>query len=236
MSAKSEISNRLFLIEQIKEEKPFKYIVQNLENTFGEPQLAPKSDPLAMLINIILSQATSDANSERTFQNLKKCFGTWEKVLAADEAEIADAIRLGGLANQKARVIKDLLGRIKAARKQLSLEFVEKMPDDEARDYLQNFRGIGPKTVACTLLFACHKEVFPLDTHIFRVLKRMGILPERITDTKAHRLLDELVPPGKFYSLHVNLIRLGRKICRPREPLCQQCPLIEYCDYGLTQI
>ena len=236
MSAKSEIINQSFFIEHIKEEKPFKYIVQNLENTFGEPQLAPKSDPLAMLINIILSQATSDANSGRTFQNLRKRFRTWEKVLAADERDIADTIRLGGLANQKARVIKDLLGQIKAARRRLSLAFLEKMPDDEARDYLQNFRGIGPKTVACTLLFACHKEVFPLDTHIFRVLKRMGILPEKITDAKAHRLLDELALPGKFYSLHVNLIRLGRKICRPREPSCQQCPLIEYCDYGLTQI
>lgn len=236
MLAKSEITNRAAFIERIKEEKPFNYIVQNLESTFGEPQPAPKSDPLAMLINIILSQATNDANSERTFQNLRKRFKTWEKVLAADETEIADAIRLGGLANQKARVIKDLLGQIKAAHKTLSLGFVEKMPDEEARDYLQSFRGIGPKTVACALLFACHKEVFPLDTHIFRVLKRMGVLPEKITDAKAHRLLDELAPSGKFYSLHVNLIRLGRKICRPREPLCELCPLIEYCDYGLTRI
>jgi len=236
MFAKSQITNRASFIERIKEEKPFNYIVQNLESTFGEPQLSPKSDPLAMLINIILSQATSDANSERTFRNLKKQFKTWEKVWAADEADIADAIRLGGLANQKARVIKDLLGQIKASHKTLSLKFVEKMPDEEARDYLQSFRGIGPKTVACTLLFACHKEVFPLDTHIFRVLKRMGILPEKITDAKAHRLLDELTPPGKFYSLHVNLIRLGRKVCRPREPLCEECPLIEYCDYGLTRI
>ncbi|MDQ3041703.1 MAG: endonuclease III [Acidobacteriota bacterium] len=236
MLAKSEITNHAFFIERIKEEKPFNYIVQNLESTFGEPQLASKSDPLAMLINIILSQATNDANSRRTFQNLKKRFRTWEKVLAADETDIANAIRLGGLANQKARVIKDLLGQIKASHKTLSLKFVEKMPDEEARDYLQDFRGIGPKTVACTLLFACHKEVFPLDTHIFRVLKRMGILPEKITDAKAHRLLDELVPSGKFYSLHVNLIRLGRRICRPREPLCEQCPLIEYCDYGLTQM
>jgi endonuclease-3 len=236
MPAKAEILNRAESVEKIREEKPFHYIIQNLESTFGEPQLPPKSDALAMLINIILSQATSDANSDRTFRNLKKRFKSWEAVLAADEQEIADAIRLGGLANQKARVIKDLLGQIKTKHKRLSLKFVEKMPDEEARDYLQQFRGIGPKTVACTLLFACHKEVFPLDTHIFRVLKRMGVLPEKITDAKAHRLLDELVPAGKFYSLHVNLIRLGRQICRPREPLCEQCPLIEYCDYGLTRI
>ena len=234
MKAKPAREN--ILIEQIKAEKPFCYIVQNLENTFGEPHLGAKTDALEMLIRIILSQATTDTNSRRTFQNLKKRFNSWEDVLAADENEIADAIRLGGLANQKAKVIKELLAQIKEQHKTLSLKFVDKMLDEAARDYLLNFRGIGPKTVACTLLFALHKEVFPLDTHIFRVLRRMGILPEKITDAKAHRLLDELVPHGKFYSLHVNLIRLGRKICRPREPLCQQCPLIEYCDYGMSQM
>jgi endonuclease III len=231
-----ETSKNDALIDRIKEEKPFAYIIQNLEYTFGKPHLKSKSDPLAMLINIILSQATNDANSKRTFDSLKKRFSKWENVLAAEESEIADAIRLGGLANQKAKVIKDLLGQVKEKHGTLSLGFLEKMTDAEARDYLFQFRGIGPKTVACTLLFSLQKEVFPLDTHIFRVLKRMGILPEKINDEKAHRLLDNLVPPGKFYSLHVNLIRLGRQICRPREPLCEQCPLVEYCDYGMAQI
>lgn len=228
--------NEDFWVESISEDKPFESIVQNLENTFGEPYLNTKSDPLAMLINIILSQATSDANSERTFKNLKKRFGDWEKVSAAKESEIADAIRLGGLANQKAKVIKDLLRQIKETRGALSLKFLDKMSDAEARDYLTQFRGIGPKTVACALLFALHMEVFPLDTHIFRVFRRMGILPEKIGDARAHKLLDRLVPHGKFYSLHVNLTRLGRSVCRPREPLCESCPLIEYCDYGLTKI
>ncbi|HLM59308.1 MAG TPA: hypothetical protein VK308_00760 [Pyrinomonadaceae bacterium] len=236
MRAKFEVEKRAEFIEKIAEEKPFGYIVQNLENTFGEPKLSRKSDPLAMLIEIILSQATSDTNSRRTYQNLKNRFAKWENVLAAEESEIADAIRLGGLANQKAKVIKDLLRQLSEKHGSLALKFIEKMPDETARDYLLTFRGIGPKTVACTLLFACHKEVFPLDTHIFRVFKRMGILPEKITDAKAHRLLDELVPAGKFYSLHVNTIRLGRQICRPREPLCEKCPLIEYCDYGLNRI
>ena len=212
------------------------YIVQNLESTFGEPKLSRQSDPLAMLINIILSQATSDANSHRTFRNLKTEFENWDAVLAAETGAIADAIRLGGLANQKAKVIKDLLVQIKETHGKLSLKFVEKMPDGAARDFLTKFRGVGPKTVACTLLFALHKEVFPLDTHIFRIFRRMGVLPEKISDANAHKLLDELVPPGKFYSLHVNLIRLGKQTCRPREPLCEQCPLIEYCDYGLHRL
>lgn len=228
--------NEFEQVEKIREEKPFRYITQNLERTFGEPLLGKKSDPLEMLVAIILSQATNDANSRRTFQNLKKQFKNWKNVSAASEADIAEAIRLGGLANQKAKVIKNLLEQLEKSRGNLSLKFLEKLPDEEARDYLQNFRGIGPKTVACTLLFSLHKEIFPLDTHIFRILKRMGILPAKITDIKAHKLLDELVPHGKFYSLHVNLIRLGRKVCRPKEPLCEECPLLEYCDYGMTQV
>src|SRR5437868_9707381 len=104
MPVKFATKNRDELLEKIKEEKPFKYIVQNLERTFGEPKLSKKSDPLAMLINIILSQATSDANSDRTFKNLKIRFKNWDNVLATDESKIADTIRLGGLANQKAKV------------------------------------------------------------------------------------------------------------------------------------
>ncbi len=224
------------LSAKIREEKPFAYLVQNLENTFGEPQLPRKSDPLTMLVKIVLSQATSDVNSHRTFRILRERFKNWEEVFAADQNQIAGAIRLGGLANQKAKVIKDLLTQIKAENGRISLKFLERKTDLEARDYLLNLRGIGPKTAACTLLFALHKEIFPLDTHIFRILKRIGILPEKITDEKAHKLLDALVPHGKFYSFHVNLIRLGKKICRPREPLCEQCPLIEYCDFGMAKM
>lgn len=234
MTKKNSFENSL--VGQIREEKPFEYIIQNLENTFGEPKPNAKSDPLSMLINIILSQATTDFLSHKTFRNLKKKFKTWNEAANADESEIADAIRLGGLANQKAKVIKNILRQIEQKHGSLSLKFLNKMPNEEARDYLLEFRGIGPKTVACTLLFSLHKEIFPLDTHIFRILKRMGILPEKISDEKAHKLLDELVPKGKFYSLHVNLIRLGKQICRPREPLCEQCPLIEYCDYGLDKL
>lgn len=218
------------------EEKPLRYIIQNLEATFGEPELKPKSAPLDMLIKIILSQATTDVLSAQTFAALKKRFKTWEKVLAAETGEIAETIKLGGLANQKSKVIKDLLRQIKEARGSLDLNFLQDLPIGEAIEYLQQFRGIGPKTVACTLLFACRKDIFPLDTHIFRVLRRVGIVPQKCSDRRAHEVLDNLVPAGKFYSLHVNLIRLGRKICRPKEPLCERCPIVEYCDYGSERI
>ncbi|MFL6208259.1 MAG: endonuclease III domain-containing protein [Pyrinomonadaceae bacterium] len=218
------------------DEKPLKYIIQNLERAYGVPENKRTSDPLDMLIGIILSQATSDVNSHRTFAALKRRFPTWAAALRARESTIAATIKAGGLANQKAKVIKNLLRRIKAQHGTLDLSFLHDLSAAEAVAYLAQFRGLGPKTVACTLLFACRKDVFPLDTHIFRVLRRVGLIPEKCSDRRAHEIMDARVPPGKFYSFHVNLVRHGRKLCRPREPLCTRCPIVEYCDYGQTQV
>jgi endonuclease-3 len=212
-------------------EKPVRYIIQNLERTYGMPLNERASDPLDMLIKIILSQATSDTNSHRTFAALKKRFPTWDAALRARTETIAATIRSGGLANQKAAVIKDVLRQVKEEHGTLDLSFLHKLSPEEAVNYLSQFRGIGPKTIACTLLFACRKEVFPLDTHIFRILRRVGLIPQKCTDARAHEIMNSIVPHGKFYSFHVNLIRHGRTLCRPRDPLCERCPIVEYCDY-----
>ncbi len=217
-------------------EKPLHYIIQNLERAYGVPENRRASDPLDMLIKIVLSQATSDVNSHRTFAALKKRFPRWEQALRARESTIAGTIRSGGLANQKAAVIKSILRQIKAEHAVLDLSFLHDSSAEEAARYLSQFRGIGPKTVACTLLFACRKEVFPLDTHIFRILRRVGLILQKCTDARAHQIMNDIVPEGKFYSFHVNLIRHGRALCRPREPLCERCPIVEYCDYGQSII
>lgn len=216
-------------------EKSLREIILILERVFGIPELDPPSDPLDMLIGVILSQATTNANSDRTYAALKKKFPTWEQAERAREKTIADTIRLGGLADQKAKVIKDLLRQLKAERGELDLSVLHEMSAAEAAAYLGRFRGIGPKTAACTLLFACHHEIFPLDVHIFRVLRRVGLISQKCTDQAAHDILTRLVPAGKFYSFHVNLIRLGRTICRPREPLCERCPIVDHCDFGWAQ-
>lgn len=223
-------------VEEIFGEKPIGYIIQNLERAYGVPENKRSSNPLDMLVKIVLSQATSDTNSHRTFAALKKKFPTWDEALRARTSQIAATIREGGLANQKAAVIKDLLKQIKQEHGTLDLSFLHGLDVEEARNYLSQFRGIGPKTVACTLLFACRKEIFPLDTHIFRVLRRVGLIPQKCSDRRAHEIMDKIVPRGKFYSFHVNLIRHGRALCRPREPLCARCPIVEYCDYGQTVI
>ena len=235
---REESARRDDFSEDSTEEKPLRYIIQNLERAYGVPvnQRPANADPLDVLVATILSQATSDANSDRTFAALKKRFPTWDAVLRAREPTLADTIRAGGLANQKAAVIRALLRQIKDERGTLDLSFLHDLSAAEAVAYLSRFRGIGPKTVACTLLFACRKDVFPLDTHIFRILRRVGLLPHKVTDARAHALLTDLVPPGKFYSFHVNLIRHGRRLCRPRDPLCERCPVVEYCDYGQEMI
>ena len=220
----------------LPDERPIRYLIQNLERAYGVPENPSVSDPLDMLIGIILSQATSDTNSHRTFAALKRRYPTWDTALRAREATIARTIQSGGLANQKAAVIKNLLRQIKRERGALDLNFLHTLAPEAAVDYLSRFRGIGPKTIACTLLFACRTEVFPLDTHIFRILRRVGLIPLKCTDRRAHELMNHIVPQGKFYSFHVNLIRHGRALCRPREPLCERCPIVEYCDYGQSVI
>jgi len=218
------------------DERPIRYIIQNLERVYGVPENSRRSDPLDMLIQIILSQATSDTNSHRTFAILKRRFPDWDTVLRARESTIAATIQSGGLANQKAAVIKSLLRQIKQDRGTLDLNFLHTLAPEAAVDYLSQFRGIGPKTIACTLLFACRTEIFPLDTHIFRILRRVGLIPLKCSDRRAHDLMNTIVPAGKFYSFHVNLIRHGRALCRPRDPVCQRCPIVEYCDYGQNQV
>jgi endonuclease-3 len=236
MSASSPRKAEQSVEERLASEKPVRYIIQNLERTYGVPSNERASDPLDMLIKIILSQATSDTNSHRTFAALKKRFPTWDAALRARTETLAETIRSGGLANQKAAVIKDVLRQIKKERGALDLAFLHKLSPEEAVNYLSQFRGIGPKTIACTLLFACRKEVFPLDTHIFRILRRVGLVPQKCTDRRAHEIMNAIVPHGKFYSFHVNLIRHGRTLCRPRDPLCERCPIVEYCDYGQERV
>jgi len=213
-----------------------KYITQNLEATYGIPRNTRTDNPLDELILTILSQATSDINSNRAFASLKKRFPDWESVRRARTASIATAIKSGGLANNKSVVIKYVLNQILARRGQLDLSFLHSAPLAEAREFLLSLKGIGPKTAACVLLFSCNRPVFPMDTHILRITRRLGLIPQKINDLSAHKIMESLIPPQKHYSLHINLIRHGRVTCRPRNPQCDQCSLQEQCQFSQSRI
>ena len=207
-------------------------ICRRLRKVHGPVEPPPQRPVLDALVRTILSQNTSDANSLAGFDELKRRFNDWDAVRRAPVARIARAIRTAGLANQKAPRIKAILKRIHAERGEMSLEFLQAMPANEAVDYLTALDGVGPKTAACVLLFACRKPVLPVDTHVHRVCHRLGLIGRRTGAEKAHEELARLVKAEQVLEFHVLLIRHGRAVCTARRPDCEACSLLELCPAG----
>jgi endonuclease-3 len=204
---------------------------QLLIEEYDQHEWRPRLDPLSELIFTILSQNTSDVNRDRAWRRLKERFPTWEAVLAADTTELAEAIRPGGLANVKAPRIQETLRVIKQEQGEFTLDFLAEMEVDEARQWLTSLHGVGPKTAAIVLLFSLGKPAFPVDTHVHRVSRRLGLIGPKTSREKAHEVLEELLPPEIYYTFHLNLIAHGRAVCKSQRPRCAACALQEHCDY-----
>jgi len=206
-------------------------ILRKLEQAYGSPRWDPNHDPLGELVATILSQNTSDVNSDRAFVALRSAYRTWDEVLQAHPDDLASVIRSGGLARLKSRRIQEILHTIKTHQGHLRLDFLMEMPMPAARAFLAEFPGVGPKTIACVLLFACGHPAFPVDTHIYRVTTRLGLLPASCSAERAHAVLEPLIPPAQVYRAHVNLICHGRTVCKARQPDCRHCCLHSWCPY-----
>ena len=204
---------------------------QRLLDFYGRPVWRNPLPPVDELISTILSQNTNDLNRDRAFESLRQHFPTWEQVRDASPEAVRDAIRPAGLANQKAPRIQQVLQSISGERGSLDLYFLADLPLEESRAWLMKFKGVGPKTAAIVLLFSLGRPAFPVDTHIYRVTGRIGLLPDRMTVEAAHTHLEKLLPPETYYAAHLNLIRLGRKVCAARKPACPRCPLRSLCKY-----
>jgi endonuclease III len=200
-----------------------------LVKRFGELAPPRAADPLDELVLTVLSQHTSDVNADRSFTELRRAFLTWESVVRAPARKVADAIRSGGLANQKAPRIQAILREIHAREGAYDLRRLATLADAEARDYLTSLPGVGPKTAAVVLSFALGRDAIPVDTHVHRVSRRLGLIPANATAERAGRILHDIVPDGLRTSTHVGLIRLGREICRAPVPSCRACPLRDLC-------
>lgn len=215
-------------------------VYETLIATYGEPKNEPDYDPLGGLIATILSQHTSDINSERAYQQLITAFPTWEAVRAAATDKIAAAIKSGGLANVKSIRIQDVLhtlterqqeqGGTKTLAAFLSDELA-KRTTDEALAYLRTLPGVGSKTAACVLMFNLDRPAFPIDTHVLRTSQRLGLIGSKVSADLAHTLFAKVIPLEWVYPLHVNLIRHGRQICHAQRPACGACPLYGECAY-----
>ncbi len=211
---------------------------RTLTTLYGEPSWRRHLPPVDELISTILSQNTNDNNRDVAFQRLQGRFGNgnWEAVRDAPLSDVVRAIRPAGLAAQKAPRIQNVLRLLTEQQGAINLEFLDGMPLEEAREWLVDLPGVGPKTAAIVLLFAFGRPAFPVDTHIHRVAGRLGLIPVGMSAEKAHLALERIVPAEHYYSLHLNLIRHGREVCRARNPLCQLCGLQRHCDYYLTSI
>lgn len=209
-------------------------IDRRLAAAYGQMEYPPHLDPVSQLVGTILSQNTNDRNRDLAFDRLRDRLPTWAEVRDADLDLVIDAIRPAGLANQKGPNIQEALRTITRERGELSLDFLADWPVEKAKAWLASIKGVGPKTAAIVLLFSLDKPAFPVDTHVHRVAKRLGLIGP-VSRERAHIELEGLVPPERYYAFHLNLIRHGRQVCASRKPDCQACILGDVCCYYQEQ-
>ncbi len=202
----------------------------DLLKAYGRPRWGKSLSAVDELVATILSQNTSDINSGRAFGLLVERYGSMEAVRDADLAELIDTIRPAGLAQQKGPRIQAVLRAITEARGTLDLKFLRKLPPAEARAWLTQFNGVGPKTASIVLLFSLGVPMFPVDTHVHRVTGRLGLRPATMSADQSHEWLELLFAPETYLDAHINLIRHGREICHARNPQCEICPVQHLCD------
>lgn len=209
------------------------WVYERLVEAYGVPAWRPSGDGIGELVATILSQHTSDINSERAYASLRQRFPTWEAARDADEEALAGAIRSGGLASVKARRIQAVLRALTAHDPDapFALRWLDPDDTDRARAQLTALPGVGLKTASCVLLFALGRPAFPVDTHVWRVTRRLGLIGANVSADAAHGALERLIPPDRRYAMHINLIRHGRQVCHAQRPACERCVLRARCAY-----
>jgi endonuclease-3 len=210
-------------------------VSEALEKRYGVPGTGPPDNPLEVLIRTILSQNTNDRNRDLAYEELRRRFPRWEDILEANSEDIVEAIKVGGLARQKSTRIKQVLKWVQERWGSMTLTPLCDTETSEAMETLLSLKGVGPKTANCVLAFGCGRDAFPVDTHILRITKRLGLIPPEATAEKAHGLLAQVVPDGTGIPLHLNLIRYGRETCKARQPRCGRCLFPQLCTLPLEQ-
>ncbi len=211
-------------------------IVRALAEEYGPLPYARRHDPVSELVTTLLSHSTTDLNQERAFRTLRERLPTWEAVRAAPVAEVEDAVRVAGLANQKAPRVQAALDAIAADPRPDDLEWLGDVPLDEAMAFLTALDGVGPKTAACVMCFSFDAHVVPADTHVHRIALRTHVVPPRSTATAAQERLTRWTPPGEAFATHMRLIRHGREVCTARSPRCGGCVLLPLCPEGRRSV
>ena len=211
-------------------------VMKLLGSEYGPATWTPRYDPASELVYTILSQHTSDSNSTRAFHSLMERFGSLDQIASATEEEVEDAIRMGGLAKIKAGRIQAVLRRIVDDVGSYDLSFLAEMSLSDAKAWLKALPGVGPKTAAIVLCFSLEMPAMPVDTHIFRVSKRLGLIGAKVSADQAHDILEPMVAPEDVFPFHMYLILHGRRVCKALRPRCDECVLAWGCpSRGLFQ-
>ena len=204
-------------------------VMTQLGEVYGPADWKPRYNPAQELVYTILSQHTSDINSERAFLNLMDTFGTLEAIADASEESIEDAIKSGGLAKQKSKRIKQVLNIVRSDVGSFDLSFLGDLTLEEAKTWLKDLPGVGPKTAAIILCFSLGMPAMPVDTHIYRVSQRLGLIGKKVSADKAHDILEPMVPAEDVFAFHMYLIQHGRQVCKAQRPRCGECVLAWGC-------
>jgi endonuclease III len=211
-------------------------IRDRLRGHYARPRNIPHRAPLDELVLTILSQNTNDRNRDVAYARLRERFPSWDAVASAPLEEVEQAIRPGGISKLKSERIQQVLGIIRSERGSLDMSWLEDAPREQALEFLVSLPGVGRKTAACVLLFSFDRPEMPVDTHVYRVSGRLGLVRPKASFKEAHDTLQALADPTDVYELHVNLLRHGRRLCKPARPLCDQCPLLRHCPYGRERL
>ena len=214
------------------EEKIF-YVLDELEALYHNEARSPElghTEPLDGLILTVLSQNTNDKNRDKAFANMKSLFPEWQNVIEAGASPLEESIRTAGLAHTKAQRIITILNRIHDDFGEYSIRKLAGYSHDDMKRYLRELPGVGAKTVACTMLFDFKLKAFPVDTHVSRIARRVGIAPEKYSAEDISVMLERIVPEARCLGGHVNIIAHGRAVCHSQKPECMSCVLSGICD------
>jgi endonuclease-3 len=208
---------------------PLIRLLTRLRDEYGEPERMKPRDPLDELIFTILSQNTSDLNRDRAYRSLRERFPTNLDLAQADPSDIEKAIRNGGLARSKSVNIHGILKDLSENKQGIDLDYLKDMRTEDAMKELTSMKGVGSKTAACVMIFSLDRPVFPVDTHIHRIVKRWGLADPKETREHVQERMNELVPDEWKYQGHLLIIKHGKEICKARKPLCGTCVVSDLC-------
>mgnify|MGYP001388297588 FL=1 len=209
-------------------------IYKLLKKQYKLKKIRPHGDGISELILTILSQNTADRNSGQAFAKLMNHFGNWENIRKAQLSEIKKQIAIGGMSNIKSKNIKTVLNIVNEQVKNYNLYFLTTLKRKEALNWLTDLPGVGKKTASCVMLFAYGVPFIPVDTHVERIVKRIGFVKKKVNTIDVQEELEQIFEKEKYGIFHLSLIEHGRKICQAKNPLCNECIIQDLCEQNLT--